>query len=47
MDKVEGGGLRNVDKEFLSVNIINFGQCGGEGGGGKTLIKKMRIICLF
>ena len=27
VDKGEGGGSPNVDKKFLSVNIINFGRC--------------------
>ena len=44
MDKGEGGGSPNVDKKILSVNIINFGIC-GQGGGGKTLIDKIWIIC--
>ena len=28
MDRGRGGGAANVDKKFLSVNIINFGRRG-------------------
>ena len=47
VDNGEGvGGLAEVVKKIISVNIVNLAKV-DKGGGGTTLIHKMRIFLPF